>query len=71
MAASGRDEFLGFYDFSKNPHAVNPPWGYVYTANNQPEAVDGILYPGYYYPRSRAERVEELISEKKNGHWKM
>jgi penicillin amidase len=24
--ASGNDEYLGFYDFSKNPHAINPPW---------------------------------------------
>src|SRR6478609_2262631 len=27
--ASGEDEYQGFYDFSKNPHAINPPWGYV------------------------------------------
>ncbi len=63
--SSGKDEYLGFYDFSKNPHAVNPPWGYVYSANNQPDTVEGILYPGYYYPRSRAGRVEELIRENK------
>lgn len=63
--ASGNDDYQGFYDFSKNPHAVNPPWGYVYSANNQPDSVDGVLYPGYYYPRSRAGRVEELIRENK------
>jgi penicillin G amidase len=63
--ASGNDEYQGFYDFSKNPHAVNPPWGYVYSANNQPDSVDGVLYPGYYYPRSRAGRIEELIQEEK------
>jgi penicillin G amidase len=63
--ASGKDDYLGYYDFSKNPHSVNPPWGYVYSANNQPDTVDGVLYPGYYYPRSRAGRVEELIKEEK------
>lgn len=63
--ASGNDEPLGFYDFSKNPHAVNPPWGYVYSANNQPDSVDGVLYPGYYYPRSRAGRIVELIKADK------
>lgn len=63
--ASGTDEYQGFYDFSKNPHAVNPPWGYVYSANNQPDTVDGVLYPGYYYPRSRAGRIEELLQENK------
>lgn len=62
---SGLDEYQGYYEFSKNPHAVNPPWGYVYSANNQPDTVDGILYPGYYYPRSRAGRIEELLQENK------
>ncbi len=63
--ASGNDEYLGFYAFSKNPQAINPPWGYVYSANNQPDTVDGILYPGYYYPRSRAGRIVELVSQDK------
>ena len=63
--SSGKDEYLGFYDFSKNPHAVNPPWGYVYTANNQPDSVEGVLYPGYYYPKGRAGRVKQLLEEKK------
>jgi penicillin G amidase len=67
--SSGNDDYLGFYAFSQNPHAVNPPWGYVYSANNQPDSVGGVLYPGYYYPRSRAGRVEELISE--NKKWTM
>lgn len=60
--ASGNDEYQGFYEFSKNPHAINPPWGFVYSANNQPDSVDGILYPGYYYPKSRAGRIAELLS---------
>ncbi len=63
--ASGDDEYKGFYDFSKNPQSVNPPWGFVYSANNQPEAVEGILYPGYYYPKSRAGRIAELLYEEK------
>lgn len=63
--ASGNDEYLGYYDFSKNPHAINPPWGFVYSANNQPDTVDGILYPGYYYPKARAGRIFQLVSENK------
>ncbi len=63
--ASGKDEYTGYYDFSKNPHAINPPWGFVYSANNQPDTVEGVLYPGYYYPRSRAGRIFELLSEEK------
>ncbi len=62
---SGEDEYTGFYDFSKNPQSINPPWGFVYSANNQPDSVDGILYPGYYYPRSRAGRIVELLSDDK------
>lgn len=60
---SGNDEYEGFYDFSKNPHSVNPPWGYVYTANNQPDTVEGVLYPGYYYPKARAGRIDSYLSE--------
>jgi penicillin G amidase len=59
--ASGNDEYLGYYPFDKNPQAVNPPWGFVYSANNQPDTVDGVLYPGYYYPRSRSGRIVELL----------
>ncbi|HEY3430133.1 MAG TPA: penicillin acylase family protein, partial [Cyclobacteriaceae bacterium] len=61
--ASGNDEYQGFYDFSKNPHAVNPPWGYVYSANNQPDTVGGVLYPGYYYPKARAGRIDSYLSQ--------
>lgn len=63
--ASGNDEYLGFYDFTKNPQSINPPWGYVYSANNQPDSVQGVLYPGYYYPKARAGRIVELISKDK------
>jgi penicillin amidase len=61
--------YAGFYPFEKNPAAVNPPTGFVYSANNQPEAVDGVLYPGYYYPKSRAGRIRKLLSEEKK--WTM
>ncbi|MFN5556996.1 MAG: penicillin acylase family protein [Chryseotalea sp.] len=61
---SGEDDYTEYYSFDKNPQAVNPPWGYVYSANNQPDSVNGILYPGYYYPKLRAGRVEELLKSK-------
>lgn len=67
--ASGNDEYLGYYDFTKNPQSVNPPWGYVYSANNQPDSVDGILYPGYYYPKARAGRIVAYLSKDKK--WKL
>jgi penicillin amidase len=63
--SSGADEYLGFHDFSKNPQSVNPPWGYVYSANNQPDTVGGNYFPGYYYPKSRAGRIESLLRDEK------
>ncbi|HHL51831.1 MAG TPA: penicillin acylase family protein [Flammeovirgaceae bacterium] len=59
--ASGDDDYLGYYDFSHNPQAENPPWGYVYSANNQPDTVKGVLYPGYYRPLDRAGRIARLL----------
>ena len=54
-----------FWDFPDNPHSVNPPWGYIYSCNNQPGRMpDSSFYPGYYAPDSRALRVTELIESK-------
>jgi penicillin amidase len=61
--ASGEDEYLGYYPFDKNPMALNPPWGYVYSSNNQPDTVDGVVYPGYYYPRARASRIVQYLEQ--------
>lgn len=51
-------------EFSKNPQAINPPWHYVYSANNQPDSISGMLYPGYYLPENRAKRIVNLLSPK-------
>jgi len=50
-----------FLDFTENPQAINPPWKYVYSANNQPDSVAGMLYPGYYLPENRAKRIVSLL----------
>ncbi|RED24497.1 penicillin amidase [Flavobacterium cutihirudinis] len=62
--ASGKDDIREYLDFSKNPSSENPKWGYVYSANNQPEAIDGFLYPGYYLPEDRAKRISSLMDAK-------
>lgn len=62
--ASGDDEILEYLDFEKNPQAINPGWNYVYSANNQPDSIDGVSYPGYYLPEDRAKRIEILLEEK-------
>lgn len=55
-----------YLPFSENPQAVNPPWHYVYSANNQPDSIAGQLYPGYYLPENRAKRIVELLEPKNN-----
>jgi penicillin G amidase len=64
--ANGIDDKKEWLPFSKNPMAVNPTWNYVYSANNQPEAIEGYLYPGYYLPKDRAMRIDGLLSPKNN-----
>jgi penicillin amidase len=64
---SGKDEPIRLMDASENPSATNPPWNYVYSANNQPDSINGSLYPGYYLPENRAKRIKELIDE--NDQW--
>lgn len=59
--STGLDDPDSTYGFSKNPHAINPSWGYVHSANNQPDTVDGVVYSGYYLPDDRGERITQLI----------
>lgn len=61
---SGANEPLRYLNFSENPQAINPPWNYVYSANNQPGTINGKLYPGYYLPENRAKRITQLLEEK-------
>jgi penicillin amidase len=58
-----------YLEFSKNPQAINPPWNYVYSANNQPDSIAGIQYPGYYLPENRAKRIVDLLEPKDD--WQM
>ena len=46
--------------------AENPPWNYVYSANNQPDSSAGMIYPGYYLPEDRAKRIVSLLKGKNN-----
>ena len=62
--SSPKDAPQGHYAFSQNPQAENPPWGYVYSANNQPDSVNGKFYPGYYAPGSRPLSIVEKLSVK-------
>ena len=64
--ASGNDEIVEWLDFEENPQAINPSWHYVYSANNQPDSIAGILYPGYYLAEDRGRRIVDLLAPKNN-----
>ena len=61
------DDKLTYIDFKDNPQSINPPWNYVYSANNQPSKIlDSILYPGYYLPEDRAKRITDVLTDLTN-----
>jgi penicillin amidase len=57
------EQLSEFWEFEANPRSINPPWGYVYSSNNQPDMMpDSTWYPGYYAPQNRALRINQLIN---------
>lgn len=59
------NDILGWYPFSRNPQSVNPPTGYVYSANNAPDSVAGVHYPGHYYAgNTRGAGIMQAIEAK-------
>ena len=64
LNGNSSDDEKEYLDFEDNPQAINPSWNYVYSANNQPDSIAGILYPGYYQPEDRAKRIANLLEAK-------
>ncbi|MFC3881004.1 penicillin acylase family protein [Algoriphagus namhaensis] len=59
------DQPAGWLPFTENPQSINPPWGYVVSANNQTDTLsNGTLVPGYYYPGDRYQRIAETIASR-------
>ncbi len=60
---TGEYEWSGYIPFDELPHVVNPPQGYLVTANNQ---VVGSNYPYFlsrdYVSSDRAQRIAEKIT---------
>jgi len=55
---------VGYVPFSENPHLLNPPVGYIVTANNMPtvKPVGEIEeMQGYWQPGDRAGRIKQMI----------
>jgi len=64
LRGNSTDDEKEYLDFDDNPQAINPSWNYVYSANNQPDSIAGMLYPGYYQPKDRATRIVNLLEAK-------
>ena len=63
--SSEKDDYLGYYSFDENPHLENPATGFIFSSNNQPDSIEGKLYPGYYAPEDRAIRINKFLSQNK------
>ena len=59
--ADGSGEYQGFYGFDYNPSIQNPKDGYLSSANQYHDTLEGVSYPGYYAPDSRFERISERL----------
>ncbi|MBL0102632.1 MAG: penicillin acylase family protein [Bacteroidetes bacterium] len=63
LDGSGKDDWLGYYDFSVNPKEENPELGFVLSCNNPPSLDSMNLFPGYYVPEDRFARLKHLMGE--------
>ncbi len=60
--SAGEGEWSGYIPFDEIPHAINPPQGYIATANNRLVPGDYPYYLGWRWAdRFRFERIDELI----------
>ncbi|MFM7079130.1 MAG: penicillin acylase family protein, partial [Bacteroidota bacterium] len=60
--ASGKYDVVDYLPFETNPHRINPPVGFVFSANESLDTVFNTM-PGYYPPFDRANRIQQLLSE--------
>ena len=61
------DDILGWVPFEENPMSINPPSGFVASANNQPDTLsNGTFFPGYYFPGDRWNRIAKTITSRKD-----
>lgn len=61
--ASGEADKPGYYPFSANPQELNPPRGYIVSANHQPTPASGIAIPGYYNLADRARQLDDQLAK--------
>ncbi len=60
---SGEYDWVGYHDFNKNPHTLNPEEGFIATANNRTIRRDSdIQLTNSWYAKERAQRARQLLS---------
>jgi penicillin amidase len=65
LDGSGIDDWIGYYDFSENPQIENPSRGVVLSANNPPLSDSVHLFPGYYLPPDRFNRINQFFHSRR------
>ncbi len=60
---TGEHDWTGILPFDEHPHAVNPPSGFVVTANNRQtrDSLSLLVSPGRWARPYRAHRIAELL----------
>ncbi len=61
-----QDETFGFQSFDKNPFLINPPSGFIATANNNPIYSGSHFEKGNYLPTDRINRITGILEKKNN-----
>ena len=56
-------EYSGFYGFENNPTVENPEEGYILSANQLHDTIEGVDYPGYYAPDTRYDRIVKRLEQ--------
>ncbi len=67
--SDANNDWKSFYPFAMNPRCIDPEQGFIYSANDWPGNLlahaggraDTLMYPGYYKPQYRADRIRSLI----------
>ncbi len=58
-------QYLGYVDYEKNPHAINPSSGVIVSTNYIPPVKTTYLLDGYWQPSERFLRLNHLLAQKK------
>lgn len=59
--ANSADQWTGFVNLADLPASVNPPRGYLVSANNPPTRSRAFAYSNNWEPSSRADRLTQLL----------